>query len=249
VKIFLWSLCVRFWKPFPYSLKMRLAKRLLEVTVAGLPAKKSLQYLLDLDSHLYGMENQAAIAFDGKMHPKHRLMNFHDFFVRRIHAGERVLDIGCGMGALAHDIAEKAGAWVTAIDLSEKNIRKAQQHFSHPHIDYRVGDALQDLPGGRFDVVVLSNVLEHLPGRPGFLKRVRAASGALRFLIRVPLFERDWRVPLKKELGVEWRLDPTHEIEYSLESFQSEMAAAGFSIVHHEERWSEIWAEVVPDES
>ncbi len=107
MKLFLWSLCVRFWKPFPYSLKMRLAKRLLEATVAGLPAKKGLRYLLEMDGHLYGLENQAAIAFDGKMHPKHRLMNYHDFFVRRIQAGARVLDIGCGIGALAHSIRRR----------------------------------------------------------------------------------------------------------------------------------------------
>ena len=65
-----------------------------------------------------------------------------------------------------------------------------------------------------------------------------------RFLIRVPVFERDWRVPLKRELGVEWRLDPTHETEYTLESFEKEMAAAGLRITYQEVRWGEIWAEV-----
>ncbi len=65
-----------------------------------------------------------------------------------------------------------------------------------------------------------------------------------RFLIRIPLFEREWRVPLKKELGVEWRLDTTHETEYTLESFSSEISEAGLRITHQEVRWGEIWAEV-----
>jgi len=65
-------------------------------------------------------------------------------------------------------------------------------------------------------------------------------------LIRVPLFERDWRVPLKRELGVEWRLDSTHMTEYTLESFAEEIAGAGLSIIHQEVRWGEIWAEVRP---
>jgi hypothetical protein len=42
----------------------------------------------------------------------------------------------------------------------------------------------------RCDAFVLANVLEHLVGRPRFLRTVPKAS-ASRALIRVPLFERD----------------------------------------------------------
>ena len=65
-------------------------------------------------------------------------------------------------------------------------------------------------------------------------------------MLRVPLFEREWRVPLKKELGLEWRLDSTHETEYTLESFEEEMSRAGLRIAHLEVRWGEIWAETHP---
>lgn len=71
---------------------------------------------------------------------------------------------------------------------------------------------------------------------------------ARRALIRVPLFERDWRVPLKRQLGVEWRLDPTHETEYTLESFRAEMDEAGLRVTEQMLRWGEIWAEVERDE-
>jgi 2-polyprenyl-3-methyl-5-hydroxy-6-metoxy-1,4-benzoquinol methylase len=107
-------------------------------------------------------------------------------------------------------------------------------------------DVLQQLPWRRYDVVVLSNVLEHLEDRTTFLKRVLEAVVPRRLLIRVPLFERDWRVPLKQELGLEWRLDPTHQAEYTLETFDKEIAAAGLSIVHLEVRWGEIWSELCP---
>jgi len=80
---------------------------------------------------------------------------------------------------------------------------------------------------------------------PVFLYR----TGAQRFLLRVPLFERDWRVPLKKELGVEWRLDSTHENEYTLESFQEEIQEAGLKIQYLEVRWGEIWCEAVTSET
>ena len=65
-------------------------------------------------------------------------------------------------------------------------------------------------------------------------------------LIRVPLFERDWRIPLRRELGVEYRLDPTHETEYTLESFAAEMHEAGLRVTHQEVRWGEVWAECEP---
>jgi 2-polyprenyl-3-methyl-5-hydroxy-6-metoxy-1,4-benzoquinol methylase len=215
--------------------------------VAKLPPAEALRFLFRLDARLYLLQGQKAIEYDGGIHTKHRHIRYHDFFASRIRSGERVLDIGCGHGALTYDVAEKAGAQVVGIDLSPDNIALAHQRHAHARVEYRVGDALQDLPDSSFVVVILSNVLEHLPGRPAFLRRVQEAVHPSRFLIRVPLFERDWRVPLKRELGVEWQLDPTHETEYTLESFAEEMAAAGLRLTHREVRWGEIWAEAVPD--
>ena len=173
-----------------------------------------------------------------------------DFIINLIapKEGERLLDVGCGIGALAHDIAERAGCQVTGLDISADSIEAARARFSHPRLDFQLGDAMEDLPNGRFDVVVLSNVLEHIGRRTAFLGRLRERTAASRFLIRVPMFERDWRVPLKRELGVEWRLDPTHETEYTLEEFAGEMNGAGLRIVHQEIRWGEIWAEAVIDD-
>jgi hypothetical protein len=89
-------------------------------------------------------------------------------------------------------------------------------------------------------------VVEHLEHRPEFLKGVIHAVQPSRLLLRVPVFERDWRVPLKKELGIDYRLDPTHFTEYTLESFAAEMDQARLKITHQEVRWGEIWAEAVP---
>ncbi|MFQ5422155.1 MAG: class I SAM-dependent methyltransferase [Anaerolineae bacterium] len=229
---------------------MRTIKRKLGYTAVALfkklPPRPTLRFLFQLDTWLYYLQGQMAVAYGGGVSPKHRLMGYHEFFVNRIRPGERVLDIGCGIGAVAYDVAERSGATVTGIDINERSIAQARAQFAHPRVTYQVGDVLQTLVGERFDVVVLSNVLEHLPERPSFLRRVCQQVQPARFLIRVPLFEREWRVPLKKELGVEWRLDPTHETEYTQESFAAEMAAAGLEIVHLQVRWGEIWAECHP---
>jgi len=52
-----------------------------------------------------------------------------------------------------------------------------------------VGDALEALPDEKFNIVILSNVLEHLPDRSQFLQRVQETLKPNRILIRVPVFE------------------------------------------------------------
>lgn len=205
-----------------------------------------LRFLFGLDADLYPVQGQLSVNYGGGLHTKHRHTRYHDFFVQRVKKGERVLDIGCGIGALAFDIAQYSSAYVVGIDLSPDNIAIAGKRHSHAKVKYEVGDVLHTPLQGPFDVAVLSNVLEHLPERPQFLRSLIRAVGPSRILLRVPVFERDWRVPLKRELGIDHRLDPTHYTEYTLEEYASEMTEAGLKVVHQEVRWGEIWAEAVP---
>jgi SAM-dependent methyltransferase len=215
----------------------------------SLPPADALRMLFRIDASLYALQGDRAVALGSGTHPKHRHMRYHDFFTERIEPGERVLDVGCGIGALAHSIASQSGATVVGVDIVPEKIEQARARYAHPRVEYLVADATEDVPGDGYDVVVLSNVLEHLPGRPQFVRTILDNVSAGRALIRVPLFERDWRVPLKRELGVEWRLDPTHETEYTLAGFEQEMNEAGVRIVEQQLRWGEIWAEVASLES
>jgi SAM-dependent methyltransferase len=220
--------------------------RLVQWQLDSLAPDDGLRFLFRLDTFLYTLEGRKSVEYEGGIHTKHRHTKYHEYFIDRIHPGEKVLDVGCGVGVLAYRVAAETGASVIGVDLSERNIAEARARWAHPQVEYRTGDVRCGLGGGPFHVVILSNVLEHLDGRADFLRDIVRATQAARLLIRVPLFERDWRVPLRKELGVEWRLDPTHETEYSLESFMEEMTSACLSVSHIELRWGEIWAEVVP---
>ncbi|WP_119462022.1 class I SAM-dependent methyltransferase [Rhodospirillaceae bacterium SYSU D60014] len=242
------------WTALPRRIERMAGNRLQEVLLgivqaraARLPPDEALRFVLGLEAALYPIEGRLSVAYGGGLHTKHRHMRYHDFFVDRIASGERVLDIGCGLGKLAYEIAERSDAIVTAVDLVPRNIEIATQRFAHPRVTYKIADATRQMEDGPFNVVVLSNVLEHLHERPDFLRRVRAAALPDRFLIRVPLFERDWRVPLKKELGLEWRLDQDHKVEYTYEAFVGELREAGLRLTYHEIRWGEIWAEAVPN--
>ena len=183
----------------------------------------------------------AATPAEKNLHPKHRIMNYHAFFVDNVNEGDTVLDIGCGNGALTYDVAKKAGQ-VVGIDLNEKSISLARQRYSRGNIEYICGNVLNDLPDERFDVVILSNVLEHIDERVEFLKRLRAM--APKFLIRVPLINRDWITLYKKEIGVDYRLDKEHYVEYTLETFGDELRDAGLGIEEYGVQFGEIWAVV-----
>lgn len=233
-------------RQIPTPIMEKLIRRLISAKTVSMKPDDGLRFLFRLDSVLYSLQGQLAKSYGGGTHTKHRHMKYHEFFINRIKANERALDVGCGTGAVSYDIAATAGALVTGIDFIEDNIKTATKIYNHQNVKYLVGDVLTDLPDERFDVVVMSNVLEHIKDRPEFLKKLINVTKASRVLIRVPLFERDWRVPLRKELGIEWRLDNTHETEYTIESFLSEMDNAGMNIKHQEIRWGEIWAEVIP---
>lgn len=195
--------------------------------------------LLKFSNFLYKLISFLSIKMEGGEHPKHRLIGYHNFFLDNILPSDTVLDIGCGSGSLAYDIAKKA-KFVTGVDFEEKYLNKARQKRSRENIKYVLGDATRDLGGEKFDVVVLSNVLEHIKERVSFMKQIKDI--APKFLIRVPMIDRDWIPLLKKELGLEWRLDLTHYTEFTEKSFRQEMGEAGFKIESLTVQFGEIWA-------
>ncbi len=130
--------------------------------------------------------------------------------------------------------------------MSELNIAEARGRFRHPALQFVQGTAPADVPARPFDVVVASNVLEHIEHRPEFLDGIQRRTHAARWLIRVPMANRDWRVPLRAELGLFPFGDPTHFTEYTRESFETEIDRAGFEVCHLQVNWGEIWAEVRP---
>lgn len=183
---------------------------------------------------------QTAIRYEGGIHPKHRVMGYHRFFIERIKAGEKVLDIGCGNGSVTFSLAE-AGAIVTGIDINESLIQSARHHYKRANLSFIVGDATKALPDGCFDVVVLSNVLEHIDDRQQFLMTVCEKVRPKRFLIRVPMINRDWTVPLRKELGMPYLSDPSHFLEYTRDGLQAELKSAGLIVESVETVWGEFW--------
>jgi len=87
-----------------------------------------------------------------------------------IAAGERVLDVGCGSGAVTREIARRVGSGGLAVGLDPSPALLAvARELAHEagvgdRVEFREGDALRlPLPDQSFDVVVCVTVLSHVP--------------------------------------------------------------------------------------
>lgn len=186
--------------------------------------------------------NILSVRFNKGVHPKHELMHYYDFFIDNIHRGSKVLDIGCGYGYVAQKVASKASL-VTGIDLDKRNLNKGMKNYQLKNLKFVYGDATKYKFKEKYDYVILSNVLEHIDDRVGFLKKIQALAPTL--LIRVPMFDRDWLPAYKKELGLYAYSDSTHFTEYTESSFRSEIKTAGLEVKYLSIQYGEIWSVIV----
>jgi ubiquinone/menaquinone biosynthesis C-methylase UbiE len=88
-----------------------------------------------------------------------------------IAAGERVLDVGCGSGAVTRDIARRVGAHGQAIGLDPSPAllavarELARETGLGDRVEFHEGSALRlPFPDRSFDAVVCVTVLSHVPG-------------------------------------------------------------------------------------
>jgi SAM-dependent methyltransferase len=231
------------WQLLPMRLRHLLLKGMFVLESRGPDTGAALKRLFTLQDDLDHVVNERAMIYGKGEHPKHRLMRYHDFFIENIADGQRVIDIGCGYGAVARSIAKaRPKSQVTGVDYDPKRLAEARARDNPANLSFVEADATQSVPPGPWDVVVLSNVLEHIVDRHAFLTALIDKTKARRFLIRVPLFERDWRLSMRREVGANYYSDPDHEIEPTQEEFRRETTAAGLVVEQLSTPWGEIWS-------
>jgi SAM-dependent methyltransferase len=141
----------------------------------------------------------------------------------------RALDIGCGTGVLS-DKLTRQGFETLGIDCSRTAVEKARASF--PRTRFAVA-TIGDLAarGERYDLLVLSHVLEHVSDDVAFLASLqRLMRPTSRLYIEVPWADAE---PLRARPG--WRRQRDHCREYTQLGLYRLVAGSGFTVLSHAE--------------
>jgi 2-polyprenyl-6-hydroxyphenyl methylase / 3-demethylubiquinone-9 3-methyltransferase len=135
-------------------------------------------------------------------------------------APRAVLDLGCGGGFLANDLAAR-GHHVTGIDTSAEALAVARRYDRTHRVGYLVGDACA-LPfaDAGFDAVCAMDLIEHVTAPERLIAeaaRVLRPGGLFFF----HTFNRTWQAHLIVIKGVEWFVKNTPKDLHVIELFRS----------------------------
>jgi 2-polyprenyl-3-methyl-5-hydroxy-6-metoxy-1,4-benzoquinol methylase len=163
-------------------------------------------------SRLY--ENPASVFEDSMGQRREYVI---DYVRRNLAQGSRILDLGCGAGVIAEDLA-RAGMNVTAMDLSSDMVARARDRLRDTAADVLVlrGDC-EKLPfgDGEFDAIVCLGVISFLKSNQPVLSEIRRVlrdDGTLVLAVRnkhpLPRFldpllaARQWAGAILRRLGL-----------------------------------------------
>lgn len=98
----------------------------------------------------------------------------NNLFNMKAFQGKSILDLGCGVGSVSLYLAH-SGYDVTGIDISINAInaaRKAQKNLNIKNVKFILGDVSKKKFNKKFDVVILSEVIEHIKDDSALLRNV-----------------------------------------------------------------------------
>ncbi len=86
------------------------------------------------------------------------------WFSKQVPSGAKVLEYGCGEGVALAELAKQRGLHQDScgVDISERAVRKATDRFPHLKFVPTASDGTIPFKDGSFDVVVASEVIEHV---------------------------------------------------------------------------------------
>jgi 2-polyprenyl-6-hydroxyphenyl methylase/3-demethylubiquinone-9 3-methyltransferase len=138
---------------------------------------------------------------------------------RRFSSGRiRILDVGCGAGFLANELAGH-GYDVTGIDCSRPTLDVARRHDSTGTVNYLCGDAYRmEFGDGAFDVVCAMDFLEHVEYPERIVRETSRIlkKGGLFFYYTFNRNPIAWLLAIK---GIEWFIHNTPHNMHCLRYF------------------------------
>lgn len=147
-------------------------------------------------------------------------------FAARLARHKRVLDIGCGLGYGAVELARTASR-VTAVDIAPEVLRAAAYEYAANCLSYAAASATAlPFPDQSFDLITAFEVIEHLKDWSALLSeahRLLAPGG--QFVLSTP--NRDYYAETRRLSGP----NPFHVHEFNYEEFRAALAGVFPSVV------------------
>lgn len=157
--------------------------------------------------------------------PSRRLIHQHLDAVAP--AATRILDVGCGVGQLARELAERRpGCEVVGCDASPDMIARATRDYTAPNLGYHLGPVQRMERGDGFDVVVCTHAFPYFPDKPAAMAAMAALlrPGGRLLIIQANtenLYDRTWLLIV--------RLTTTPSRYHSAAGLHDLMRAAGLT--------------------
>lgn len=154
-----------------------------------------------------------------------------EVFRHVVSPGLRVLELGCGQGDLLASLDPSFGV---GIDFSAQMIRRAAAR--HPELHFIQADVHESVVYGRFDVIILSDLLNDLWDAQLVLERIRPLCSP-RTRVILNYYSRLWELPMaaaqhgglaKPNLAQNW---------FATEDVQNLLYLTGFETIRH---WEEV---------
>lgn len=180
----------------------------------------------DTEAEIYDRALQEEVDFPNSTVDAERIARL----ARKFGTGKRLLDIGAGYGFFSR-AAGQQGFEVTALEINDASRRIFRQMNRFEAMPLMLDDSMAGAYAGEFDVVLLSQVLEHIPDVDDAVRQIRTLlrPGGL-CVIAVPHF-RSWlsRLQGKRDMFI---CPPEHLNFFTVDGMQRLFSRHGFHCQH-----------------
>jgi 2-polyprenyl-3-methyl-5-hydroxy-6-metoxy-1,4-benzoquinol methylase len=207
-------------------------------------SQTKLRILLDLEWIFERLSQEQASAhygIDGSPWRKSTM----EFISRHMTKADAVLDLGCGHGAISHSLSLIARK-VVGVDYNRELIARARKKYATDNLQFIHDEALNYLGqcDEKFNVLVLTHVLEHLDRPKEFLA---AYAGHFKHMfIEVPDFDRTFLNRFRQDLNIpQIYTDADHVTEFDRDELYALLSGLNLDVIDSECRYGvlRVWVE------
>ena len=150
--------------------------------------------------------------------------------VKIVEKSKRILDLGCGDGGVIAAINNKfKDKELFGVDISPRRIHGLINKFPNGH--FTCGDVSKTpLNDEFFDLIISTQVIEHLKDDSDFVKEVERLLKPSGYLYVTSVIKKPWAVYIYRNNG-KFVLDPTHVKEYKDKKEFLDLFKKGFKLI------------------